>query len=370
MTKDEIQTALLNAMTQHNAYLQRLSSSAVGEILKNFNSVSNDTLNKLQSMIGDLSSAEVVALASARYTTPQLKEINSLMLAWQQSVATQLPEVFAVSGIALAAYEQAYIHQLTGAKQKEKEAKKLYNRAVSQPFAQGNLFNAVFPNISKKMRDNAEMIIRDGITTGQTTQQIIDRIKGKKILEYNDGLLATIRIDIDSAVRTARAAISSSVYSDTWTELGFGYVMDLATLDFRTSKGCAMRDHRIQKNSDTAERPPYHFRCRTVQIGCDADGYTAVDRPFVASDKPVIDIPTDQRDGVIGTVDGKTTYADWFAMQDKAHQINWLGESRYKLYIDGKYTIDRFVDPLSNKLYTLEDLKKMDAETFRSVGLR
>lgn len=369
MDKQEIQTAILDALIQHQAYLQRLSSSSVNEIIAQLDKLSIDALNQLQIMLSDLSDAEMAALASARYTTPSLKEINSIMASWQQSISTQLPELFATSGIALAAYESAYIYQLAGKEAPAISGKTLYNRAIAKPFAKGQLFKTVFPTISQVLRNRSEQIIRDGISSGKTSQQIVSQIKGTKKLNYADGVLNQTRSQIDSAVRTARSAISSDVYFETWKALGFKYVMDLATLDFRTSKLCASLDHRVQKLDALTQRPPYHFRCRTVQIGCDKDGYMDTERPFVASDKPVSKIPKDQRDGIIGTVSGQTSYPEWFATQDADHQRNWLGESRYKLYKDGNYEITKFIDPLSNKLYTIADLKKMDTQTFVNLGL-
>jgi SPP1 gp7 family putative phage head morphogenesis protein len=369
MNKEELQLTIINALTQHNAYLQRLSSSTVNQILALLDSLSLDALNKLQNILSELNEAELIALASAKYTTPDLKQFVVVMNEWQSAIATQLPELFAVSGIALAEYEQAYIYQLADKKAPAITGKTLYNRAMDKPFAGGQLFKTIFPDIAARLRKQVEQVVRDGVSNGQTNQQIIQRIKGTKKLNYNDGLLTSTRNEIDAAVKTARAAISSNVYVDTWKALGFPYLKDIVTLDGRTSPYCASIDGRVQKNDGTAKQSPYHFRCRTIQIGCDKDGNLEGLRPFVASDKPVSKIPKDQRDVIIGQVDANTTFPKWFKQQDEQFQVNWLGISRYKLYKDGKFTLDKFVDPLSGKLFTLDELRKVDSETFRNLGL-
>lgn len=369
MNKEELQLAIINALTQHNAYLQRLSSSTVNQILALLDSLSLDALSKIQNILSELTDAELVALASAKYTTPDLKQFASVMSEWQSAISTQLPELFAAGGIALAEYEQSYVYQLADKRSPAINGKSLYNRAMDKPFAGGQLFKTIFPNIAAKLRRTVEETVRDGVSNGQTNQQIIQRIKGTKKLNYADGILNSTRNEIDGAVRTARAAISSDVYAETWKALGFKYVIDLATIDFRTTKLCSGLDHRVQKVDESTKRPPYHFRCRTVQVGCDKDGNLSGLRPFVASDKPVSKIPKDQREGLIGQIDANVSYPEWFAKQDKDHQKSWLGPARYKLYKTGKYPLSRFVDPLSGKMFTLSELKDLDASTFRNLGL-
>lgn len=369
MNKEKLQLAIINALTQHNAYLQRLSSSTVNQILALLDSLSLDALNKLQNILSELTDAELVALASAKYTTPDLKQFAAVMSEWQSAISTQLPGLFAAGGIALAEYEQSYIYQLADKKAPAISGKSLYNRAMDKPFAGGQLFKTIFPNIAAKLRRTVEETVRDGVSNGQTNQQIIQRIKGTKKLNYADGILNSTRNEIDGAVRTARAAISSDVYSETWKALGFKYVKDVATLDGRTSKICSVRDGRVQKVDETTERPPYHFRCRTVQVGCNKDGELDGLRPFVMDERKVKDIPKSERDQLIGQLDVNTTFKEFFDKSDSFFQKTWLGPTRYKLYKEGSFTLDKFVDPLSGKLFTLKDLRVVDGETFRNLGL-
>ncbi|EPF71129.1 hypothetical protein [Acinetobacter rudis] len=90
---------VLDALTQHNSFLQRLSSSAIKEIIQSFNGISNQYLSRLRDLLDELSDAELKALASAAYTTPALREIRDLFKEWQQSIAVTLPDVFAVSAV-------------------------------------------------------------------------------------------------------------------------------------------------------------------------------------------------------------------------------------------------------------------------------
>lgn len=98
------------------------------------------------------------------------------------------------------------------------------------------------------------------------------------------------------------------------------------------------------------------------------DGNIAGKRPYVRAFQPVGKIPKDKRpDDMIGQVSAKTNYADWFGRQPAGFQKEWLGEKRYALYKQGGYKIDRFVDPLKGKEYTLDQLQARDAETFAQL---
>lgn len=363
----EVQQAIIDALNQHNSYLQRLSSSSIHEILNHFDDLSLEMLKQLRDLLDDLNEAEKTTLTSGKYTTASLKAIQGVMTNWQQSISTILPEILDISMIALASYESAYIYKLANKRAPEISGKTLLNKAKKTPYAGGQLLDYIFPNVAESVRKKAEYVIRDGVSIGQTNQEIIQRIKGTKARNYADGLLNQTRNVIDAEVRTARAHLSNDVYLQTWSALGFEYTRDVATLDGRTSFGCAVKDGRVQLIGIGHEKPPYHHRCRTVQVGCDKDGKLDGLRPFVADNRPVKGIPKDQRDGKIGQVDANTTYKDWFDRQDESFQEKWLGPVKYKLYKEGGFSIDKFVDPLSGRKFTLDELRKADEKGFESV---
>ena len=56
-----------------------------------------------------------------------------------------------------------------------------------------------------------------------------------------------------------------------------------------------------------------------------------------------------------------------FANEDSTCQREGSGPARYELYTKGEYALDRFVDPISGKNYNVDQLRKLDEDTFRSV---
>ena len=361
------QDAILSAIAQHSAYSYRLSSGEVNKLITLFNQQSNEMTKELQSLLNELSDAERVALSGGQYTTPLLKEIQGLFATWQSSLAVALPEAFAVSATALAVHEAVFAAKLVGESIKP-NGEKLYKAAKKIPVVGGALLDELFSKIKDDVRLRVEYAIRQGITDGWTNQQIVQRIKGKKAFDYQDGILQQSRSDIDRVVRTARSHVANTTYMDTYKALGFTHVKFVSTLDGRTSATCMHYSDRVYKIDEAHPRPPLHPHCRSVLAGVDADGNLAGKRPFVSDSRPVRDIPKTEREGKIGQVSANTTFKEWFNRQDKEFQREWLGEKRFKLFTKGGYSLEKFTDPIGRK-YTLNELRELDEKTFKSLGL-
>lgn len=362
------QDAILSAIAQHSAYSYRLSSGEANKLITLFNQQSNEMTKELQSLLNELSDAERVALSGGQYTTPLLKEIQGLFATWQSSLAVALPEAFAVSATALAVHEAAFAAKIVGESIKP-SGEKLYKAAKKIPVVGGALLDESFDKIKDDVRLRVEYAIRQGITDGWTNQQIVQRIKGKKAFDYQDGILQQSRSDIDRVVRTARSHVANTAYMDTYKALGFTHVKFVATLDGRVSKTCASLDQAMWEiDSPKIRRPPLHPHCRSVLVGVDADGNLAGKRPFVMDERKVKDIPKDERKDLIGQLDANTSFKQFFDKADDFFQKEWLGEKRYKLYREGNYSIDKFVDPLGRQ-YSLAELKILDEKTFKALGI-
>lgn len=367
--------AFLNAFIQHQTYLHRASSQTVNELWQIFSRQSNEMVVKLRDLLDELNEQEKIALSGALYTTPKLKEVQSLINQWYASINVALPEAFTVSATAFAVYESMWLSKALNNPIKEPNGKKLYNKIRHKPLTGGALVDSLLENIATTARQKVEYAIRDGINSGQTNYEIVKRIRGydktidgKKV--HFDGLIDQSFKDVDRVVRTARSHVSNQSYESTWDALGFEFYKFFSVLDGRISMLCASLDQTTwQKGDPNIRRPPLHPHCRSTLLGVDADGKIAGLRPFVADNRAVKDIPKDQRDGKIGQVDANTSYKNWFKRQDETFQRNWLGKTRYELYKSGQYPLDKFIDPLSGKPFTIAELKKMDEDTFKELGL-
>ncbi|QQN40321.1 minor capsid protein [Acinetobacter sp. CS-2] len=367
------QKALLDALTQHQAYLYRASSQNVNDLIKVFDKLSNEQLLKFGDLLENLTESERKALQGLNFSSKakasrNIEEIKATLNEWFSSLNTQMSEIFEQSAIALAVYEASYTIALMG-ETLQVDGEKLYQKAKKMPFSGGQLVDYLFADIAENLRKKVEYVIRDGISQGQTNQQIINRIKGRKSLDYKDGLLQSERYVIERQVRTARSHVSNTSYLQTYEALGFTHIKFVSVLDGRSSFTCANLDQTMWKIDDPKiRRPPLHPNCRSTLIGVDADGNLGGVRPFVADERKIKNIPKDERDGIIGQVEANTKFSDWFKDQGDDFQRNWLGSTRFELYKKSDFPIDKFVDPIGRK-YTLDELRKMDKKTFENLGL-
>ncbi|HCN34542.1 MAG TPA: phage head morphogenesis protein, partial [Acinetobacter johnsonii] len=366
------QKALIDALSQHQAYLYRASSQSVNELTAQFNKLSNVQLLRLSELLENLTDSERKALQSVNFSSRakasrNIEEIKATLSEWFSSLNTELPAIFEQSAIALAVYEAGYTVALMGETLKT-DGEKLYQKAKKVPFSGGQLVDYLFSDIAANLRKKVEYVIRDGFSQGQTNQQIINRIKGRKSLDYKDGLLQSERYVIERQVRTARSHVSNTSYLQTYEALGFTHIKFVSVLDGRSSFTCANLDQTMWKIDDPKiRRPPLHPNCRSTLIGVDADGNLGGVRPFVADERKIKNIPKDERDGIIGQVEANTKFSDWFKDQDDDFQRNWLGSTRFELYKKSDFPIDKFVDPIGRK-YTLDELKALDKKTFKELG--
>jgi hypothetical protein len=138
----------------------------------------------------------------------------------------------------MAVYEASYVSQLmTGAA--ASVSGEQHKKAKSTPLAGGQLINEMFGFVLDKARKQVEYAIRDGINQGQTNQEIITRIRGKRTkvgnqYAYVGGIWDATKVEIERTVRTARSHVANVAYDDTWKALGF--IEFVATLDGRTCK--------------------------------------------------------------------------------------------------------------------------------------
>jgi len=338
------QKALIDALSQHSAYLYRASSQAVNELTAQFNKISKEQLQRLSDLLNELSDTERKALQNLNFSSnakssKKIDEIKSILNEWFKAVDVDLYEQFDKSALQLAVYEATYSATLIANATAVVNAEKIYKAVKKTPYSGGQLVEYLFADITTSLRKKVEYVIRDGISQGQTNQQIIQRIEGRKANDYKDGLLKSSRESIERQVRTARSHISTATYIDTYKALGYEYVKV------------------VDPNN------------RTTYVPCDKDGEIAGQRPFVMDERKVKDIPKDERKHLIGQLDANTSFKEFFEQSDEFFQRTWLGKSKYELYKKGEYSIDKFADPLNKRGYTLAELKAVDQKTFEAIGL-
>lgn len=234
-----------------------------------------------------------------------------------------------------------------------------------------------------------EQQLRLGILQGETTDQIVRRIRGTKAAGYSDGVLAITKRDAETVVRTAANHVSTGARQATWDANAdiISGVRWVSTLDGRTSAVCRSRDGEVYP-IDKGPRPPAHPNCRSTVVPVLAGEEIVGDRPTVRDArtrrKRELDFAEEARDeaGIkewsrmsaserrakvkakrdawadenIGSTPSNVTYQDWIKRQPAKFQDEVLGPTRARLFREGGVPLDKFVDA-SGKQYNLDQLR-------------
>lgn len=330
---------ILDRLVRHLHYLERYKAAEVRRIVTILNRADRDLAKLIEERLAtigrgaDLSKAETdrlnALLASIRSNRDELA-------ASLTEEARQELNRFAEheAEFKLAAIESAAAVELT-----KPSLSKLHAVVTARPF-QGRFLREWYQDLADKQRKAVSSAIRMGVIEGQTTEQIVRRIRGTKAQQYADGIMQTGRRETAAVVRTAIAhvanAASETLYAEN-AELIQG-VQWVSVLDSRTTTLCASRDGKIFP-IDKGPRPPAHWNCRSTTI-------------------PYLGVMEGSRASQFGAVPRETTYENWLRRQPSGFQDDVLGKGRAKLFREGR-ALDSFVDPTGRE-YTLDQLRAAD----------
>ena len=197
----------------------------------------------------------------------------------------------------------------------------------------GQTVEKAFRGIAERQQDALARHIRQGVFSGESTQQIARRMIGRldfgqkgnvrQIAAAGGEVTKLANYQVRTIVRTSINQVqnqaSQAVYAaNKKVSPKYEYV---ATLDSRTSAICMRLDGQTfaYNNGPT---PPQHFNCRSTTVPVvDFDG---LQKKYPNLEKP----PTtqfDTRPSATGRVPQGTTYGNWLLNQDKKLQIKTLG---------------------------------------------
>lgn len=200
-----------------------------------------------------------------------------------------------------------------------------------------------FEQFGKRQKKEVAKAIRQGITMGETSTEIANRIRAQVPTRTAQQSQALVRTSVNHITATARAEVNR-VNSDILDGERF-----LATLDSITSITCASKDGLVFP-IDEGPMPPLHFSCRSQRIG---------------NIKPELRMPGFKREraSIDGPVDAQTTYGGWLKRQTPEVQDEVLGMERAKLFRSGKLSVGKFTDN-TGKVYSLEKLEELHPQAF------
>lgn len=197
---------------------------------------------------------------------------------------------------------------------------------------------------ARMVRDAVSM----GFYEGKTTQQIVQGIIGTKSQQYKNGILNVARTSGERMVRNALSHTSNvarATFFDDNIDLVPFYEW-VSTLDGRTSPICRSLDGKVFK-TNKGRLPPAHHNCRSTTSPLFAEDVDSKGNKLAIGGK---------RASMNGQVSADLSYNDWLKGQSKEFQYDLLGSTKAKLFREGGFTMDKFVNNRGQSL-TLDQLK-------------
>ena len=227
----------------------------------------------------------------------------------------------------------------------------------------GQVVQKAFRGIAEDQAALFGQVVRQGLLTGETTDEIANRLKGR--LRYgqpgsvkqiakkggqattvaNNQVIALVRTSINQVANAASQQVYEANQDITKK---YRYV---ATLDTRTSAICRALDGR-EFEYGKGPTPPQHFNCRSTTVA--VIDYEELD--FIPPREG-------KRAAEGGMVPANESYGQWLAKQPKARKIEALGKSKVAYFdrLSAKYgpkdAIAKFVRDDGSEV-TLAQLRK------------
>ena len=197
----------------------------------------------------------------------------------------------------------------------------------------GQTVEKAFRGIAERQQEQLARHIRQGVFSGESTQQIARRMIGRldfgqkgnvrQIAAAGGEITKLANYQVRTIVRTSINQVqnqaSQAVYAaNKKVSPRYEYV---ATLDSRTSAICMRLDGQ-EFEYNKGPTPPQHFNCRSTTVPVvDFDG---LQKKYPNLEKPPA-TQFDTRPSATGRVPQGTTYGNWLLNQDKKLQVKTLG---------------------------------------------
>lgn len=219
---------------------------------------------------------------------------------------------------------------------------------VFKPAGDSLTYQSYLNGIEAGLYNVWDSAVRTGYLVGIPTKDIVDNVVGsvsKTAQLTNPGSINALRNSVWSNTRTLLQSFASETrnkifeenekyFGDNSTNFKYEY---LSTLDARSCLVCANDDGHLFKSLRECPSIPRHRGCRCLVI------------PYLGY------IDGESRSSEYGYVSDKVTFGSWLKKQNDAVKKEILGESRLKMYKEGK-SITSFVE--NGRILTIKELNE------------
>jgi SPP1 gp7 family putative phage head morphogenesis protein len=356
---------LIEIAARHQAHLERLKA---GEVKK-----FEPFLQEIDGLIRDQLSRDIT-----QYSRTRLESMLEALSAAMGGVYADFEDVWRESVTSAATYEadfelRALGQVVDGVEFAIPPESQIIAAVMAAPLGDidgingGSLLEAFYRDMTAASIKKIESAIRSGYATGQTTPQILQRIRGTRAAKYKDGLLASVNHrDIETIVRTSLQHASAQAREAVWAANAdiIAEVEIVAVLDAKTSRVCRSLDGRRFKIGE-GPRPPFHPRCRTSERA-------VLDKKYSLLERGMERVARDPGSGEVYRLSAKKTYYGWLKDQPAAVQDSIIGPTRGALLRSGGLTVERFTELQLDRNFepvTLEKMREFEPAAFERAGI-
>lgn len=327
---------MADAAISHSLLLQRVANGMVKEVANHYEEIIQDILNRLKFTDDDITIRNLRSL---------IRELKAMV---QTDAPTVLNQGLLQLGLEEATFAATMVNTAVGVDLITKIATPArIERIVNTSLIQGATISEWFKSLDESMQTDLERSIKLGVTQGETTKEIIERVANKLAINKNQA---------ESITRTAVATISNQARDATWEENAdiFRAWEDHATLDSRTRLEHAARDGAlwdfVTKEGLNEKGKTYKFTVKPDDWNC-----RCINLP-VLKNAEILGIKS-TRSSVDGQVSSELSFTEWFKSKPKSFQEDYLGKGRFELYQSGKITFSQLISQ-KGRVLTVKELKE------------
>lgn len=397
--------AIADGITAHTVQLERLKSGIVAKAGQEFKRLE-------RSLVADLSNLSPADVSSPKW---KIKRLQTLLKQTRGTITTHYRRIRSevrqahreMVGIE-SGYMQKLINKPVGVELASVAVSPEQASAiVSKANIEGGLMKDWWKRQSTDIQNRFGDTIRQGILRGETTPEMVSRIRGTKKNMYKDGVMHTTKRSADRLVRTS----TQKILNDARNQLFLNNqdvikgVMQVSTLDLRTSAICRaysglkwfLPEYKPDGHTmNWRGGPPRHWYCRSTTIPVtkswqELDAISTGGKPVKAEqffrsrlrdrlvrrhakeikkgaerggkpikkwiDQRVDDAVYKAQASMDGAVPEDLNYEAWLKAQSESRQIQVMGPGKHKLWKENNISFTDLIDENGRPL-TIPELKK------------
>jgi len=353
---------LINIATRHQVYLERLKTGEANKV--------EDFLKKLDRTVS-------ARLAGRDLTEFSRNRLNQLLVSVRSDMAilaNELTDQISAQAMALADYEAGFeirsLEKVSTVSYVVPTVAALEFAVFNNPLSilgadNGKLLKPFIKDMSQRTLDRVAGAISAGYYEGQTTNQILQAVRGTRANKFTDGIVSQMNNTAKIVTRTALQHAAVQSQQEVWNENAdiVKSVKWVSALDSRTSAQCRSLDGQTFK-LNKGPRPPIHPNCRSMVVPELDDRFNFLDDDATRSVRGA--------SGKVSSAPAEQTYYQWLKTQPYEFQETAIGPTRAKLLNEGGLSAERFAELQLGKNFeplTLDEMRDLEPMAFIDAGI-